>query len=110
MMENPSIDLLNEGNANSMGHPANEQVARATTAALARVFNCPPRDLPSRMTDTGEIDSLLGLEILMSLEAQFGITINDDQLSSRLCSSIPRLTDLVSGKLAEANSQEGIDD
>lgn len=56
----------------------------------------------------GLIDSLEGVELVAAIEKEFGVKITDRELSSRLCSSIPRLVEAVSTKLqAKAEAQKG---
>ncbi len=50
----------------------------------------------------GEIDSLEGVELVAAAEDHFGVEIRDRELSSKLCSSIPRLATLVAAKLERA--------
>ncbi len=47
----------------------------------------------------GQIDSLEGVEVVTAAEERFGIVIEDDELTSRVCSSIPLLAALVRTKL-----------
>jgi len=47
----------------------------------------------------GQIDSLEGVELVTAAEERFRIVIEDDELTSRVCSSIPRLAALVRTKL-----------
>ncbi|HYN50736.1 MAG TPA: acyl carrier protein [Thermoleophilaceae bacterium] len=56
----------------------------------------------------GLIDSLEGVELVAAIEKELGVKITDRELSSRLCSSIPRLTEAVAAKLAaKADAQAG---
>lgn len=48
---------------------------------------------------TGQIDSLEGVELVTAAEERFGIVIEDDELTSRMCSSVPRLAALIRTKL-----------
>ena len=41
--------------------------------------------------NTGEIDSLQGLELTLAIEERYGIRFADDELTSNLLRSIPRL-------------------
>ncbi len=50
----------------------------------------------------GVIDSLEGVELVTAAEEHFGITIDDDEVTQRVCRSIPRLAALVRTKLLEA--------
>lgn len=52
--------------------------------------------------DGGAIDSLEGVELVTAAEEQFGITIDDDEVTHSVCQSIPRLAALVRTKLFEA--------
>jgi len=51
----------------------------------------------------GEIDSLEGVELVAAVEARFDVQITDRELTSSLCSSIPRLAQLVATKTAVAD-------
>jgi acyl carrier protein len=55
----------------------------------------------------GDIDSLEGVELVAAAEARFGITIADEELSPRVCSSIPRLADLVVSKMSPGTAGGG---
>jgi len=46
-----------------------------------------------------EIDSLEGVGLVTAAEERFGIVIEDDELTSRMCSSVPRLAALIRMKL-----------
>ncbi len=48
---------------------------------------------------SGQIDSLEGVELITAAEERFGIVIEDDELTSRMCSSVPRLAALIRTKL-----------
>lgn len=48
----------------------------------------------------GEIDSLEGVELIVAIEERFDVSIPDHELTSSVCSSIPRLGRLVEAKVA----------
>jgi acyl carrier protein len=50
----------------------------------------------------GLIDSLEGVELVAAAEERFAIRITDRELSSVLCSSLPRLTQAIAAKLASS--------
>ena len=54
----------------------------------------------------GEIDSLEGVELVAAAETLFEITIDDGELSPAVCSSIPRLVDLVVSKMNQSRRNE----
>jgi hypothetical protein len=61
-----------------------------------------------RMTvgQDGEIDSLEGVELVAAAETLFGITIDDGELSSGVCSSIPRHAELAVSKMNRSRRKE----
>lgn len=53
----------------------------------------------------GAIDSLEGVELVAAAEELFGITIDDDEITSATCSSVPRLATLVRRKIDAVDAQ-----
>jgi len=55
----------------------------------------------------GEIDSLEGVELIIAAEAEFGVRIEDAELTSQICRSIPHMAELVTMKMAGEHGQQG---
>ena len=53
----------------------------------------------------GAIDSLEGVELVISAETKFGVRIGDDELTPSVCGSIPRLVDLVISKIGASGAE-----
>ena len=73
--------------------------------ALAESRGSTPAAVRAAVGSGGQIDSLEGVELVGAAESRFGVTISDEELS-RVCKSIPRLTELVASKI-DAGSVEG---
>lgn len=71
-------------------------------AALADNRGCTVKAVRAVLDAEGAIDSLEGIELVTAAEVHFGITIDDDKVTQRVCRSIPRLAALVRTKLLEA--------
>jgi len=71
-------------------------------AALADNRGCTVEVVRAALDAEGAIDSLEGVELVTAAEDRFGITIDDDEVTQRVCRSIPRLAALVRTKLREA--------
>jgi acyl carrier protein len=54
--------------------------------------------LRSELGHGGEVDSLEGVELVCAVEERFGVRLADRELTSKVCSSIPRLAQLVATK------------
>jgi acyl carrier protein len=48
-----------------------------------------------------EFDSMAVVNVVAALESEFGISVNDDELSADIFATVGSLTQFVSGKLAE---------
>jgi acyl carrier protein len=48
-----------------------------------------------------EFDSMAVVNVVAALESEFGISVNDDELSAEVFATVGSLTQFVSGKLAE---------
>jgi len=70
--------------------------------ALAELRGDTLADVCAAVGDHGGIDSLEGVELVAAAEERFGITIEDDEVTSHVCRSIPRLAALVRAKLHDA--------
>jgi acyl carrier protein len=75
--------------------------------ALAEGRGVSPDAARAAVGGDGEIDSLEGVELVAAAEARFGVRIADDELSPRLCRSLPRLIDLVAAKLHASVERRG---
>ncbi|MFH1570154.1 MAG: acyl carrier protein, partial [Gemmatimonadota bacterium] len=53
------------------------------------------------------LDSIASLEIVASLEAEFGFQIPDEDLRPELFDSVATLTEYVEGRLSAATEAEG---
>ena len=47
-----------------------------------------------------ELDSMAAVSLLTTLEEQFGITVDDDEIDGDIFATVGSLTDFVTGKLA----------
>ncbi len=74
-------------------------VERFLYDALADARSTTPMDVQASLGSDGEIDSLEGVELVAAAEERFGIKIEDDEVTSRVCRSIPGLAALVQTKL-----------
>jgi len=75
-------------------------------AALAESRGSTSADVKVTVGQGGEIDSLEGVELVAAAETLFEITIDDGELSPAVCSSIPRLVDLVVSKMNQSRRNE----
>jgi acyl carrier protein len=76
-------------------------------SALAESRGMTPSDVRTAVGEGGEIDSLEGVELVAAAEERFGVRIGDDELSARVCASIPRLTELVYAKVSAGATDGG---
>lgn len=75
-------------------------VEAALYEALAERQGRTPADVRASVHG-GDIDSLEGVELIVAAEVRFGIRIKDDETTSWVCHSIPRLAALVRRKLSD---------
>ena len=68
---------------------------------LAQQWGKPLVAVHAQVGSSGEIDSLQGLELTLAIEQRYGIHLADDELTSKLLRSIPRLTNMVASKIAD---------
>jgi len=76
-------------------------------AKLAESRGTTQDEVRNELERLGAIDSLEGLELLMDAERGFEISISDQEISSDVCRSIPKMVALVRLKLALAGAIEG---
>jgi acyl carrier protein len=69
---------------------------------LAQSRGCSTASVHADVGAGGEIDSLEGVELVAAAEGKFGVRISDRELTSKVCSSIPRLAQLVAAKTETA--------
>lgn len=87
-------------------------VARAddVQAALYRVLadnrGSTPEVIREQVGGTGEIDSLEGIELIIAVETEFDVRIEDSELTSQICRSIPQMAELVAMRMAANNGQQ----
>src|SRR3569833_245987 len=67
-------------------------------AALAEQRGSTAAEVRASVGGSGEIDSLEGVGLVAAAETRYGITIAVEEISSSVCSSIPRLAALVLSK------------
>ncbi len=66
---------------------------------LAQQCDKPLAGVHAEVGNDGEIDSLQGLELTLAIEERYGIRLADDELSSKLLRSIPRLANTMASKI-----------
>lgn len=84
----------------SNGQVGNMDVETALYEALAETRGKTLVDVRASVRG-GEIDSLEGVALIVAAEGRFGIRITDDETSTWVCRSIPRLAALVRRKLSD---------
>jgi hypothetical protein len=72
-------------------------------AALAESRGSGPAAVRAAVGSGGQIDSLEGVELVVAAEVRYGVVIEDAELT-QVCTSIPRLAELVASKMATAAS------
>lgn len=77
-------------------------VEAALYEALAEMRRSTLADVRADVCGHDDIDSLEGVELIAAAEERFGIMIEDDEVTSRVCRSIPRLAALVRTKLHDS--------
>lgn len=75
-------------------------------ATLARSRERPPETMCMGRESGEEIDSLEGVEIIIAAEAEYGITIEDHELTT-VCSSPHKMAELIAAKVGAAGRREG---
>lgn len=80
-----------------------QRLRRAVVAAL-RLERDPATIPDNNLRSELGIDSITGLELLIWVEQEFGIQIDDDDLSVELVDSLDTLAAYVEGRLAEAST------
>ena len=81
-----------------MSDPLKEQIKHLIVAALGLDVD------PAEISDDGalfggmELDSMATLEIVAAIEEEFGITVEDDELTVELFGSVETLAEYVAGK------------
>lgn len=53
----------------------------------------------TELGDAGEIDSLEGVELIVAAEQRFGIEVQDSEITTRRCRSIPALAELIASRI-----------
>lgn len=76
-----------------------EPIRRSLLNALAESRGKTVDAVEDEIGAEGLIDSLEGVELVAAMEKEYGVKVSDRELSSRLCSSIPRLAEAVAAKL-----------
>ena len=66
---------------------------------LAQTRGVGEEDVHASIALTGGIDSLEGLGLIFYFETEYGVSIPDDALSSKICRSIPELARLIRSRL-----------
>lgn len=81
-----------------MSEPLKEQIKRLIVAALG--LDVDPAEIPDDEALFGgmELDSMATLEIVAAIEEEFGITVEDDELTVELFGSVETLAEYVAGK------------
>ena len=81
-----------------MSEPLKEQIKRLIVAALG--LDVAPAEIPDDEALFGgmELDSMATLEIVAAIEEEFGITVEDDELTVELFGSVEALAEYVAGK------------
>lgn len=86
--------------------PNLEDIADWIDATLARSRAVPPETARTERESGEEIDSLEGVEIIIAAEAEYGITIEDHELTT-VCSSPHKMAELIAAKVGAAGRREG---
>ncbi len=86
--------------------PNMEDIANWIDATLARSRELPPETVRTERESGGEIDSLEGVEIIIAAEAEYGIAIEDHELTT-VCSSPHKMAELIAAKVGAAGRREG---
>ncbi len=76
-----------------------ERIRRSLLNTLAESRGKTVDAVQDEIGPEGLIDSLEGVELVAAMEKEYGVKVTDRELSSRLCSSIQRLTEAVVAKL-----------
>ena len=84
-------------------HP---RVEDALYESLAESRGTSPALLRGQLGSSGEIDSLEGVELIAFAEARFGVRLPDDELTSRVCRSIPQLAAAVGSRMGTETQRE----
>lgn len=81
-----------------MSDPLKEQIKHLIVAALG--LDVDPAEIPDDEALFGgmELDSMATLEIVAAIEEEFGITVEDDELTVELFGSVETLAEYVAGK------------
>lgn len=81
-----------------MSDPLKAQIKHLIVAALG--LDVDPTEIPDDEALFGgmELDSMATLEIVAAIEEEFGITVEDDELTVELFGSVETLAEYVTGK------------
>ena len=79
--------------------PNIESVENGLYSALAESRGSTSAAVRNDVAHGGEIDSLEGVELIVAAESQYGIRIDDDEITPRVCRSVHHLAELVVSKI-----------
>ena len=82
------------------------EIEEALYNELAESRGATPAAVRAEVGAGGEIDSLEGVELIAAIEERFDVRISDRELTSKVCSSIPRLARLAAAKTAASRRSE----
>ena len=90
-----------------MNGPTRFAIEDELYSVLAESRETTPSAVRATIGGDGEIDSLEGVELVAAAEERFGVRIEDEELSPRVCTSIPRLAELVYAKMSAGEPPGG---